>query len=245
MESKNYGKLLVSFLGSLAFCLFIVIMLILFRTETGPWYTYPQNIALIIASVALSVLFAKVIHSRAELKDMMEYFKNTSVKDALSGVYNRRYIDENIDNLIKSVSRSNGAISLMIIDLDFFRKYNEMYGHGKGDNCLKNTAKLLTQTLKRDNDIVARYGGKEFLAILPNTDENGARQIADKFLKNVRDFNIPFEKSEISDRVTVSIGVVSGGKNFSLAGEEYIKKAGEALAASKQNGCNRYTLYSI
>ena len=176
---------------------------------------------------------------------MNEYFKNTAVMDSLTGAYNRRYIDENIDALIKSVTRANSVLTFMVIHIDFFKKFNEAYGHAKGDNCLKNVAKILAQSAKRDSDVVARYTGDEFIVVLPNTDENGARLVIERLEKNLGDFNIPHEKSEISDRVTVSIGAVVGSKDFSLTGLDFLGKAHEALSVSTENGRNRYTLQSI
>jgi len=246
MESiKLSGKTIISFLVSLVICSIIISILIAYSTGIQVWFNYAENMALVIAGILISVLVAVVVQNRIEIGQKNEYFKNMAVKDTLTSVYNRRYVDENTDLLIKSISRANSILSLMMIDLDFFRKYNETYGHEKGDNCLKNIAKVLTLSFKRDNDVIARYGGDEFIVILPYTDEKGANMIADRLLKNISDFNIPHEKSEISDRVTVSIGVVTGGSNFSLTGENYINKANEALMISRQNGHNRYTLLNM
>jgi len=239
------GRAVASFFISLVICAIIISILIFYKSSETAWYKYPANTALIIAGLLICLFFSLVVHYRTEIAKTKEYFKNMEVKDVLTSVYNRRYIDENIDRLIKSITRAHGIISLMIIDLDFFRKYNETYGHSKGDNCLKNVAKVLSQSVKRDNDVVARYGHEEFIIILPNTDEKGAAIIADRLLKNIRDFNIPHEKSEVADRMTISIGATSGGGNFSLVGDDYLKKAKEALALSKQNGRNRYTLLPL
>ena len=217
----------------------------MFRAGTSAWYDDPENIALIVAGSLICFLFSLVMQNNFEMQQMREYFGNMATTDALTRVYNRRYIDENIDRLVKSISRANGVLSLMMIDLDFFRRYNDAFGHSKGDTCLKMIAGVLNDGLKRDNDFVARYGGEEFVAILPNTDEKGACMIADRLLANIKDCNIPHEKSEIADHVTVSIGVTTGGKDFTHTGDDYIKKAEEALSLSKQNGRNRYTLLAL
>jgi len=181
------------------------------------------------------------MHFSAQIKTLKEQMQNTAELDHLTGVYNRRYIDENIESLIKTISRADGCLTFMMVDLDLFKKFNEKYGHTKGDSCLKNVAKVLAQSVKRDNDIVARYGGEEFLVILPFTDENGSRVIAERLLKNVKSFNIPFFESDVADRVTISIGVVTGGHNVKLTGDDFINKAAEALVVSKMNGRDRYT----
>lgn len=242
---KLSGKTILAFVISLVICTVIIIVLIALGKNNRLWFNNPKNIALITASLMISLFIAIIVQYKTEIGQMQEYFRNIAVMDPLTSVYNRRYIDENIPRLIKSISRANGLLSLMMIDLDFFKKFNETYGHDKGDNCLKNIAKILTLSLKRDNDIIARYGGEEFLVVLPYTDEKGANMIADRLLKNIRDFNIPYEKNESSDRMTVSIGIVTGGSDYSLTGEDYIKKANEALDISKNTGRNRYTMLNI
>ena len=124
--------------------------------------------------------------------------------DALTGIYNRRYFDENLERVIKSLSRSNGTLSLMMIDIDFFKKYNDTYGHSAGDNCLINIANTLYGITAREGDFVARYGGEEFAVVLPHTDENGARLFADLLLESVRKLGIPHEKSGAAHFVTIS-----------------------------------------
>jgi diguanylate cyclase (GGDEF)-like protein len=161
--------------------------------------------------------------------------------DGLTGVYNRRYFDENITHSIASLSRSKGVLSLMMIDIDFFKKYNDTYGHIEGDHCLRAIAETLSKSMPRTDDFVARYGGEEFVVVLPNTDENGARVVADKILGNIRNLGIPHEKNTAADCVTVSIGVTTGAVSHTQTGDDYVKKADEILYASKQNGRNRYT----
>jgi len=209
------------------------------------WYSHPENVALVLAGILISFLILFLVQNNAELKQMSVYFENMSTTDTLTNVYNRRYLDENIDRLVKSIARSDSVLALMRIDLDSFKIYNDTYGHNKGDSCLKIIAKVLGQTLKRDNDFIVRYSGKEFIAVLPNTDAVGANIMAEKILKNIRDCNISHEKSDIANRVTVSIGVAAGKANYQTLGEDYIKRAGEALEIAKQNGHDRYALLAI
>ena len=233
---------------SLAVCSVIAFFLIVSRTglkNLHLWYSYPENIALIVSDVLISVLFFFVVQYRSRIKEMTEYFETMSVKDALTNVYNRRYIDENLNTLVKAITRSGGELTIMVIHVDFFKAYNDSYGHNKGDNCLKILARVLGQTLKRENDFVARYAGTEFLAVLPNTGTTGAGIMAERLLKNVRDCNIPHEKNEAAKFVTVSIGAAAGKADYTQTGEDYIKKAQDALAVSKQNGYNRFTLLGI
>ena len=161
--------------------------------------------------------------------------------DALTGIYNRRFMEDSLLRIIKTLSRSKGDLSVMMLDVDFFKKYNDNYGHSAGDFCLKIIAKTITGSLAREDDFVARYGGEEFAVILPNTDESGARVIANRILENIRARAIPHEKNDVASCVTISIGVTTSCVGYTQTGERYIKRADEALYMSKQSGRNRYT----
>jgi diguanylate cyclase (GGDEF)-like protein len=161
--------------------------------------------------------------------------------DALTGIYNRLYMEDSLKRIISSVARSGGQLSVMMVDVDHFKKYNDTYGHSNGDSCLKSVAETLAVSVARADDFVARYGGEEFAVILPNTDESGARKIADNMLENIKARNIPHEKNEIAGHITISIGVTTGEVERTQSGIDYIKCADEALYISKRNGRNRYT----
>jgi diguanylate cyclase (GGDEF)-like protein/PAS domain S-box-containing protein len=165
--------------------------------------------------------------------------------DWLTGIYNRRYFDENLNRIVKFLSRSNGIITLMMIDIDFFKDYNDTYGHREGDKCLKTVAAILEDTTMRDDDIVARYGGEEFIVVLPNTDENGARFIADNMLRNIRKHNIPHSKNDAAECVTISIGIATGKVTSMSSGENFVKSADEMLYKSKRDGRNRYNFVNV
>jgi diguanylate cyclase (GGDEF)-like protein len=130
------------------------------------------------------------------------------------------------------------------MDIGFFKKYNDTYGHAEGDNCLRAVAQAIRDSVTRDDDFTARYGGEEFVAVLPNTDRNGAVVIAERILENIRDRNIPHEKNDAASCVTVSIGVFTGDVKDMPDSIHYIKLADKALYASKANGRNRITSYT-
>jgi diguanylate cyclase (GGDEF)-like protein len=164
--------------------------------------------------------------------------------DALTGIYNRRYLDKQLETTIKSLSRSPaGMLSLLMIDIDCFKPYNDTYGHSQGDECLKIVAKTLQEAVTRVDDFVVRYGGEEFCVVLPKTDESGARVIAELLLENVRKRWIPHEATKVEDvdYVTISIGAATGEVHYTQTGEDYIKYADTMLYHSKNNGRNRYT----
>ena len=165
--------------------------------------------------------------------------------DPLTGIYNRRYLDENLDYVMKLLSRTGGNISIFMMDIDFFKKYNDTYGHKQGDECLKAVAKALSDSLTRESDYIARYGGEEFIAVLSNTDEKGASLVAEKMLNNIRALGIPHEKSDIAEYVSISIGATSGTVLYTHNAEDYVKQADKALYSSKQNGRNRFTYLTL
>ena len=166
--------------------------------------------------------------------------------DELTGIYNRRYLNENLARLVGALSRSDNTLSLLMLDIDYFKKYNDRYGHGQGDICLRLVAAAAKSCLKRPDDFVARYGGEEFVVVLPNTDAAGTGTIAESILQAVYNLNIAHEMSEVAPFVTVSVGgtstkVLSHEQDVNL----YLKRADDALYMSKNQGRNRYTYLEL
>lgn len=161
--------------------------------------------------------------------------------DLLTGIFNRRYFDESMTRVLKTLSRSHGVLSLLMIDIDFFKNYNDRYGYSAGDDCLRTVADALTKGVTRADDFVVRYGLEEFAVVLPNTNEDGARLLADNMLEAVRDCSITHEHSSVADIVTVSIGVTTGVVEPKSRADNFIIRADELLYMSKQNGRNRST----
>jgi len=161
--------------------------------------------------------------------------------DSLTGAYNRYFLEASLRKNIKKLSRSDSILSVIFLDVDYFKQYNDTYGHAAGDNCLVSITDTLLRCITRENDIVARYGGEEFVIVLPHTDEQGAQMVAVKVIRHIMERNIPHEKSEIADRVTVSIGGTTVKVNHKHKATDYIKRADEAMYISKEGGRNRYT----
>ena len=178
--------------------------------------------------------------NKDEIRTLGEFFHMTII-DPLTGIYNRRYLDGSLKKMIKLHSRTGASLSVLMIDIDYFKKYNDTYGHDTGDKCLRIIAAVLSHCVIRGEDFIARYGGEEFAVVLPNTDKNGARLIAERMLEKVRESNIPHSTSDIAGFVTVSIGSTTGIINHLQHGSDYIKAADKALYESKKNGRNRYT----
>jgi diguanylate cyclase (GGDEF)-like protein len=154
-------------------------------------------------------------------------------------------MDGSLKKIIKSLSRTGGKLSLLMVDIDYFKKYNDTYGHLMGDKCLIKIANTLAQCIAREDDFVARYGGEEFVVVLANTDENGAHIMADRLLKKIQECGIPHTQSDVANFVTISIGLTTGTVKYSQKGSDYIECADAALYMSKQNGRNRYTFKSL
>ena len=165
--------------------------------------------------------------------------------DSLTGIYNRRYFDETLPVLIHMLSRCKAHLSVLMLDIDHFKKYNDTYGHLSGDDCLRKVAMILQKSQAREEDFIARYGGEEFVIVLPSTDEHGALFIAEKILKLIRAANILHEQSPIADRVTLSIGIASSKTCYTQTKEAYTKLADEALYTSKREGRDRYTFKAL
>jgi len=168
-------------------------------------------------------------------------FLTMTIIDPLTGIYNRRFLDGNLKKIIRSQSRTDGKLSILMIDIDFFKKYNDTYGHDMGDTCLKQVATAISKLIIREEDFSARYGGEEFVVVLPNTDENGAELIANKLLTKIRELRIPHETNNLTGYVTVSIGGTTGAVKHSHTDVEFVKCADVALYKSKNNGRNQYT----
>ncbi|MCL1848506.1 MAG: diguanylate cyclase [Clostridiales bacterium] len=197
---------------------------------------------ILIVAILLSISIPMILYISGHIAAPITRRLNQIHLDALTGIHNRRYFDEHLPALIKLLSRSNGSLSLMMIDVDNFKKYNDTYGHHEGDKCLRAVAETLSSCVTRASDFVARYGGEEFVVVLPNTDEGGARLVAEKMLESVRARSIPHQANDAASCVTISIGITSVCVDHSRSGEEYVKQADEMLYQSKQNGRNRYTI---
>jgi len=161
--------------------------------------------------------------------------------DNLTQLPNRRSIDEFLQVCIKRISRApDNTLGLAMIDIDYFKKYNDTYGHQGGDNCLREVASAIKAGLKRESDFAGRYGGEEFTVILPATDLNGAKLVAESILHQVRELKIPHESSEVSDYVSLSLGLAWCKSSDKECLNNLVKIADENLYKAKHNGRNQY-----
>lgn len=183
-------------------------------------------------------------HIALKLKsDMLEAL---SMYDGLTHIPNRRYFDEVYEKKYRETQRDRKSLAVLMIDVDYFKPYNDHYGHGKGDECLIKIASALRKSLKRPTDAVARYGGEEFVVLLKDIDEPGARQVAENLVKAVSDLGIPHHHSKTSDHVTISVGMAfKEPQNTTLSKEDLLKYADDALYGAKRSGKNRASFYQL
>lgn len=162
-----------------------------------------------------------------------------SSKDGLTGISNRRRFDEYLENEWNRSARSQSSLALILCDIDYYKAYNDTYGHLAGDDCLKKIAGLLEHYARRAGDMAARYGGEEFVIILPDTREDQAARIAEEFRSAVEDLQILHRASAISDHITVSLGVAAIMPSRHNKPILLINLADEAMYKAKHSGRNR------
>jgi diguanylate cyclase (GGDEF)-like protein len=184
-----------------------------------------------------SIVRARV-HNHLELKRYRDFLKAQSSVDGLTGIFNRRRFDETLNEEWRRARRNQKAISLLMMDIDFFKAYNDHYGHLAGDDCLRKMAKELPGIVHRPADLVARYGGEEFVILLPETDSDGTLHIANRVQEKLKVMNIPHAYSSVADHVTLSIGAITLIPTDELTPFDLIQRADELLYEAKQNGRN-------
>lgn len=163
--------------------------------------------------------------------------------DGLTGIANRRRYDECIEDEFRRARRNGTILSLIMADIDYFKKYNDNYGHQTGDICLKAVASTLNKGLHRPGDLLARYGGEEFVVVLPCTDREGAYLIAENMRNRIEELNISHPTSGIADHITISLGVASLVPHHSRELDELQTAADKALYQAKHEGRNRVVVF--
>ncbi len=181
----------------------------------------------------------KIEHLIKQLETERNIAEFNAITDSLTGLANRRYFDEALRKEIYRVKRSGSSLSLIMFDVDYFKRFNDTYGHIAGDNCLRQIGITLKSFIKREYDIVARYGGEEFVVILPETNLERALLLAEKIRTLIEALGIIHEKSEASKYITVSLGVVTAYITNLEKPEDLIDKADEAMYVAKNMGRNR------
>ena len=177
--------------------------------------------------------------SEAAIYTANQELQRLAVTDGLTQVANRRQFDEYLNSEWQRLGREHETLALIVCDVDYFKLYNDTYGHQAGDECLRIIAKAISCTVKRPADLVARYGGEEFAVILPNTDELGAISVAQNIAKEIQQSKVIHSQSAISEYVTLSIGIASTTPSSEYAPEVLFAAADKGLYEAKKQGRNR------
>ncbi|MEK7698775.1 MAG: diguanylate cyclase [Planctomycetota bacterium] len=180
-----------------------------------------------------------------QLEEANQKLKLLSSMDELTGIANRRQFNHVIDKEWRRSLRDNKPLSLIMLDIDCFKLYNDNYGHQAGDDCLKQVAHVLNTQARRPGDLVARYGGEEFSIVLPDTHSESATQYADRVRIAIDTLCIPHEYSKTSKHITISMGVATVIPNNNMTPDNLIKLSDDALYQAKQEGRNRIKVAKV
>ncbi|KLE02621.1 diguanylate cyclase [Aliarcobacter butzleri L348] len=185
------------------------------------------------------------IKNYLNLKIKNDMLEKLSMYDGLTNIRNRRYFDETFEKTFNEIKRDKKSLAVLMIDIDFFKPYNDNYGHGQGDETLRKVAKALEKTIKRASDFVARYGGEEFVILLKDINKDGVEAVANNLLNAVRELKITHEFSKIENYVTVSIGVSYYNSSSDITKLELLLKADETLYSVKNSGRNNFAILEV
>ncbi|MDH5301804.1 MAG: diguanylate cyclase [Gammaproteobacteria bacterium] len=202
----------------------------------------PMFIGLIRDVTDRKFLEDALIMANEALLSANERLDGLATTDGLTGLANRRQFDELLEEEIRRNARKAMPISVLLCDVDYFKNYNDFYGHQAGDHCLVAVAEVMRNAFKRAGELPARYGGEEFAVILPGEDSAGAERIAEHLIEEIHKRAIPHEKSSVSPMVTLSVGLATAyfnGEQDIISPEALLKKADEGLYVAKQQGRNR------
>jgi diguanylate cyclase (GGDEF)-like protein len=179
------------------------------------------------------------VRNHLELKRYRDFLEDLSLVDGLTGIGNRRRFDEFLLREWRRSRRARTPLALVLLDVDYFKPYNDHYGHATGDDCLREVAATIAMLVRRPGDLCARYGGEEFAAILPHTDLIGARVLGERIREAVMALEIPHAGSSVAPVVTVSIGVAASDAATDEEPEELLREADRRLYEAKTLGRNR------
>lgn len=189
--------------------------------------------------IGFSIDISETIRAEEELKKANEKLQLLSVIDGLTQIPNRRKFDESLALEWKRHQREKNVLSLILCDIDFFKFYNDTYGHQAGDDCLKKVAKTIHASTQRAGDLAARYGGEEFAVILPNTGLEGARVIAERIRTSVQNLKIEHKSSKVHEHITLSLGISTGIPGGDNSAKNLVALADQALYRAKAGGRNQ------
>jgi diguanylate cyclase (GGDEF)-like protein len=218
------------------------------------WCTMPQIGSRLYLAIDAGPIFddqGKLIAVVETLRDMTEQknaqtaLQNLAAHDGLTGIANRRAFDERLGTEWLRAARDRQSISLLLLDVDFFKRYNDAYGHQQGDECLRKVAEVMAGAVFRAADLSARYGGEEFVVLMPNTSARGAMAVAERVRGRIAGLGLPHAESDVADHVTASIGVATMYPAPGDLAADLVAAADSALYAAKYAGRNRVAVADV
>lgn len=215
------------------------------------WFRLLAGVGALAISLGLYrlLLYRATLHQRQletlvnrrtrELQVALSRVEVISRMDGLTGIANRRNFDENLDAAWEQCAAQKAPLSIIMLDIDFFKQYNDSLGHQAGDDCLRQVAEALGQGVLREEDLIARYGGEEFIALLPGADSEAATAIARRVQAKIRQLGLPHPDSPLSDAVTISLGCATAWPSMGPGPDALLQRADHALYRAKHRGRNR------
>ncbi len=191
------------------------------------------------------LLTERLTIEKRKTEQLNKVLKDLSYVDDLTGIPNRRRFKEYLKKEWERSKRTKRPISILMVDIDFFKNYNDSFGHLAGDECLRRVAEAMSKNLRKEIDLVARCGGEEFVVILPEVDASQARKVAERIRQAVLNLNIPNPGSETSGKITVSVGVASTVPQEGMSEESLVETADKALYTAKREGRNKVVCKEI
>jgi diguanylate cyclase (GGDEF)-like protein len=208
--------------------------------QKDPWQDWQQELAINVADKLAIAIQQSVLYQ--QLQDMNRNLEVLAMLDGLTQIPNRRYFDQYLQQEWGRAQREGQPISLILADVDFFKAYNDTYGHQAGDDCLMRIAQALQAALQRPGDLVARYGGEEFALVLPNTRVTGAVRVAEAIQAYIAEMALPHSSSPVQPQITLSLGITCLQPAPDDALTTFLAQADQALYAAKQQGRDRYCI---
>ncbi|MCW9013410.1 MAG: GGDEF domain-containing protein [Gammaproteobacteria bacterium] len=228
--------------GLLLLIIFAIYMLVIVlatqRVESGMSSSLHMRYKMEQIADSLSV-------TNQELQDANEKLETLTLEDPLTGLNNRRYFEMQLEKEWKRAERKKESITLLVVDIDYFKIFNDSYGHAEGDECLQQVAHILKKSLHRPSDIIARIGGEEFVALLPGIDAAGALTVAQTMQENLQQAALVHGTSPVSDYVTVSIGIAAANPGDEVTSLGLFKAADKALYRGKAKGRNQIVVGEV
>jgi diguanylate cyclase (GGDEF)-like protein len=189
--------------------------------------------------ISKSTLYKDLLATKERLEAANRELESLASADGLTGVANRRAFDRGLEREWRRAVRAQAPLSLLLIDVDFFKAYNDRYGHAAGDDCLRGIASTLAVGARRAGDLVARYGGEEFGVVLPDCSDESARQLAERLRERIAGLALPHDASDVAPHVTISVGGATSMPKSGVTAGDLIRSADEALYEAKRGGRDR------